>query len=153
MPESAPVALWDKVDPTVLPSKDPSAAAAKEEKEKVKWKRTKWALADLVGWFIWTYAILKLFVADFDRWILANVAPQAMWLVDFRFFVLLTALAVALLLFRKKRAWWIVYVLAFPLVVLFFKIPRSTTGVRTGSGSSGPCTSPGPCSARSGTPW
>jgi len=73
----------------------------------------------------WLYVPLKLFVGDFDRWIVSKVSPSLLWILDFRFFILLSLLAVIFLVAKQwKVAAILFYILCFPVVVVFWKIPR-----------------------------
>lgn len=120
--------IWEKIDKSVLarPGKpdEGTPSIADEDAGSPRWRRIRWLAADAVGFGLWLYVFAKVFIADFDRWVLDRVAPQWMWLVDFRAFVFMTLAALVLLLFRRKNAWWMVYVVVWPLVVLFWKIPR-----------------------------
>jgi hypothetical protein len=74
---------------------------------------------------IWVYAFLKLFVSDFDRWVVSQVSPALLWIIDFRFFILLSLLTVLVLVTKRwKSATILLYIGFFPLVVVFWKIPR-----------------------------
>jgi hypothetical protein len=72
----------------------------------------------------WLYVFLRLFVGDFDRWVVAQVAPSLAWILDYRFFGVLLATSLFLILVKRKYVWFPLYVLFFPLIVLFWKLPR-----------------------------
>lgn len=86
-------------------------------------RRVAFLLLDILGVLIWTYVFLKLFVFDVDRALLEWLAPDLLPVLNYRFFLFLGVMAVLVLLARK---YWLalLYVFFFPLVVLFWKIPR-----------------------------
>jgi hypothetical protein len=67
---------------------------------------------------------VRVFVGDVDTWIAERVTPGVAWLLDYRFFGLLVVASIVLLVLHRKRSWIPLYVLAFPLVVVFWKIPK-----------------------------
>lgn len=133
--DSADVSIWDKFDvdeyKRARAATITGKAADKDEKVKPtgwrKWRaRTFRILFDGFATLVWLYVPAKLFIGDFDRWIVSHVAPSLMWLLDYRFFVILTIGAVLLLCLRR----WefvvpLLYLMFFPLVVLLWKIPRA----------------------------
>jgi hypothetical protein len=97
------------------------AAAASGTKRK---SRRLWLL-DAVGTIVWTYAIVKTFVFDFDVYLVQHYLPGAAWIVDSRFLILLVLVA---LWAAFGRRWWFLagalYVAFFPLIVIFWKGTR-----------------------------
>ncbi|MEK6277394.1 MAG: hypothetical protein AABM29_05205 [Actinomycetota bacterium] len=129
------VSIWDKVAPTVEePDEDEAGAddsgqetpgnkiAAIYSDPKWKWKRR---ALDAIGTLAWTYAFLKVFVFDVDREIVTSIAPGVEWLVDLRFFVVVAFFAIAVIALRPRSLLFaVLYVGFFPLVVMFWKLPR-----------------------------
>ena len=77
---------------------------------------------DILGVLLWTYVVTKVLVADVDRALLQAVAPTRVWLLDYRLIAYLV-LAVVLTL-SWKRVWFVtLYVVFYPFVVLFVRIP------------------------------
>lgn len=118
--------IWQRVDPSVL-TQSPSPASPpltdQEKRRKARRTRRTVLILDLIGSLAWLYVILKVFVFDVDRAILIRVAPDALELLDYRFFFFLGVVALVVVLFKK---YWlgILYVVLYPLVVLLWKIPR-----------------------------
>jgi hypothetical protein len=116
--------LWNKVDFSLEPAAPvatetpPAADDGSFDRARQHWRRRR-PLLDAVGIFVWLYAIVKVFVADFDTAVFGSGA-------NYRFFFFL-GLAVALALVMQKR-WAIiagfVYTMAFPAVVLCWKLPK-----------------------------
>lgn len=73
----------------------------------------------------WTYTISKLFIFDIDVYLINTWFQSAVWLIDFKFPILLGSLAL-FWLFSKNATilTWILYVLLFPFILLIWKIPR-----------------------------
>jgi hypothetical protein len=74
---------------------------------------------------LWSYIALRIFGWDLDRYVAPLLAADMQWLLKFKGVVLL-GLAVPLfpVLGRKKFLSTVLYVLAYPLVVFFWKLPR-----------------------------
>jgi hypothetical protein len=82
-------------------------------------------LRESVAILFWLYVILKLFVFDVDVYVAQMLFPTEAWLLDFKFIILVCFAAGAVLTFRSfSIVVWIAYVGFYPLVVLFWKIPR-----------------------------
>lgn len=123
------VSIWLKFDPSVLrdqlkvseTNSEPVAAPTKENKL-IKFRNFLW---DVLLAFIWIYAFSKLFIGDLDRIFIKKFAPRLLWIIDFRFFVLFIVLALLLLFFKPKQIGpYLLYFLSFPVILLFWKIPR-----------------------------
>jgi hypothetical protein len=82
-------------------------------------------LREALAIVFWFYVILKLFVFDVDVFLLNTFSPNFVWLLNFKFIILLSIAAVICLIFRSFAiVLWIAYVVFYPLIVLFWKIPR-----------------------------
>ena len=72
----------------------------------------------------WTYLLIKLFVFDVDIYIVDHLVPQFRWILNIRAFIILALLAgMLIILGRKKFLGNVLYILGYPLVVLFWKLP------------------------------
>jgi hypothetical protein len=118
--------LWSKVDfarqapatPTPAPAQGGVVDDGAFDRVRQHWRKRRRFL-DVVGSFVWLYAIVKVFVADFDTSLFGTAA-------SYRFFFFLALAAVVAVVMHKR--WAIVtafiYVLAFPAVVLCWKLPK-----------------------------
>lgn len=127
---SPPVDIWDKLSRSIELTATPTAAAdpkaAAAPKKMRWWRRIRRArvICDAVGSLLWVWLFLKIFVADVDQLAVERIAPGAQWVVDYRGLIYLTLLIIAVVFLGKKhRLWMIFYVIGFPFVVLFWKIP------------------------------
>ena len=77
---------------------------------------------DWIGAVFWTYVVVKVFLADVDRLLLEVVAPWSVEWLNLRI-VLYVALVVLFAIVFRGRWWMLLYIAAYPLVVLFWKIP------------------------------
>jgi hypothetical protein len=125
--------IWEKIDiDEYLAAQEASrssAAPESEAKPKTGWEklrhRTFWIVLKVVAVVFWLYVPAKLFVGDVDRWVVENVDPSVSWLLDYRFFIFLGLAAIGLLVFKRwKYIGALLYVLVFPLSVIFFYVPR-----------------------------
>jgi hypothetical protein len=79
---------------------------------------------DLIATAFWLYALAKLFVFDFDVYVVQTYAPTLHWLLQLRFIILVALAGLSFLLFKKSIVIGAVFYIAFfPLVVLFWKLP------------------------------
>lgn len=131
-PAAKPDEIWKRINALVPDGVDPAATAEPDESPEKKAakarraKRRKRAIRvlDVTGTVVWAYALTKLFVGDFDLDLLHVALPQVAWLLDFRFFIALGVLALLLLLFKVRRVGLgLLYVWAYPLVILLWKVP------------------------------
>jgi hypothetical protein len=125
-PDQLP-SIWDKVDYTLIPAPiEPKPKATQDEE--TKWQRLRWKATiralDVAGSLFWLYVVIKLFFADVDVYFVHRYLPSLHWLVDFRFLLFLFVLLVVTFLFRKWYPLALAYILFFPFVVLFWKLPR-----------------------------
>jgi len=132
--EGGDLSVWDKFDPDqYILDRDAYLGSLSSKSDTVpdasRWSRIRrtwgWRALNVAATVFWCYIFLKAFVSDFDRWIVSKVSPSLTWILDFRFFFVLLALT-ALVVFSRRRvaALAIIYVVAFPLIVIFWKIPR-----------------------------
>jgi hypothetical protein len=119
------LSLWDKLEPQRASSSekvnDENAGGAKRPEWVLK---LLWIGIDLVASAWWLYVLLRVFVGDFDRWVVQAVAPSLAWMLDYRLFGVLLAAALCLIFVKRKYFWFALYVLFFPLVVFLWKLPR-----------------------------
>jgi hypothetical protein len=121
--------LWDKI---IEPAPDRSEPKPKQAPRQPNtpdwleaWKRNR-PFIDAIASLLWLYAFSKAFLGDFDRELVEDLFPEAQWLVDLRFFIFLGLLAIAAALVRPRRlALTALYITAFPLVVVFWKTPKT----------------------------
>jgi len=128
------VTVWDKIDPSVLRPPEPDTGTGTPEKtspsdEVAKTarkanRRRRWGIADVIGALTWTYVIVKLFVIDFDRLLIVTFAPSLEFLLDYKFFFILIAFTALVAWMKKKALVLVLYVMFWPFVVAFCKIPR-----------------------------
>src|SRR5439155_6422681 len=102
-----------------------SSATASKDSPLTPWGRRYFRLLDLCSIVFWLYVILKVFVFDFDTYLLQQLFPAHAWLLQLRLVFLLALLALALLVFDKSAVLLsCAYVVCFPLILVLWKIPR-----------------------------
>jgi len=80
---------------------------------------------EVVAPLAWCYVLLKLAVFDVDSAALRVIAPDYLWVLDYRFFVLLGAAVVLfLLLGRHEFLLLAAFVAGYPFVLVFWKLPK-----------------------------
>ncbi len=128
--------VWARIDtlvvsesaPTTPPVPTGGTERKREKRSEIRRtlrRRRAFRFLDVIAAVYWIAVLVKLFVADVDRAIVGLVAPEAMWILDLRWAVALTLVALILVMFRRGTvALSFVYVAVFPLVVIFWKVPR-----------------------------
>ena len=101
----------------------------KENKEVAKdqgfRKRLGRVLRETLGPLVWIYVILVVFVFNLDVKMLAMVSPGLSWLVGYKFFAILAITVLLLLLLGPKQFLILASFVAFyPIVVIFWKVPK-----------------------------
>jgi hypothetical protein len=114
--------LWKKVDPTLVASPSATEQADGTNDTVERWRRywrVRRPVLDVVGVVFWSYALLKIFVADIDERLVGGLAA-------YRFFLFVAiAAGLVLLLQRPGRTMaGFVYVVGYPVVVAMWKLPK-----------------------------
>ena len=80
------------------------------------------AAIEITAIVVWAYIIVQVFVFDLDRIVRSYLPSSCGWVVDFKFvFVLIIAAGLGCLI---RRIWKpLTYVIFYPVIVLFWKIP------------------------------
>lgn len=87
-------------------------------------KRLSLFLRDGAAITVWVYALVKIFVFDIDFYLLNLVSPNLAWILNIRLFILLSLIAVLWLILGHKRFLpFFAYIVGYPLVILFWKLP------------------------------
>ncbi|MFD6030140.1 hypothetical protein ACFWE5_05465 [Cellulosimicrobium funkei] len=118
--------VWEKFDPAVweeIKRKAPVRSSDSTEKRKKTHRGRMFAL-NAISMVAWLYVPIKLFVADVDRMAANATIPQVAWILDFRVFFVIVAVALFVLMFRRRHWWMLLFVVFWPFVVCFWYIPR-----------------------------
>lgn len=84
-----------------------------------------WWVREVASLLVWMFVGVKLFVYDVDLLLIAYYAPSLEPFVPFRFFILIGSVALLWLVLGNQRFGTLVgYILGYPLVVLFWKLPQ-----------------------------
>jgi len=72
----------------------------------------------------WIYVVVKLFIFDIDLFLVNIVIPQYAWVLDFKFFILISIITIAWAATKNKNlVLWFLYITFYPIVILFWRIP------------------------------
>lgn len=89
------------------------------------WPPARSLLRDIFCAIAWFYATTKLFFFDIDQMVLSVMAPSWAWLLNLRIVPILALLLLAVTIMGRKRfVLSLGYLIGFPFIVLFWKIPR-----------------------------
>lgn len=82
-------------------------------------------IRELCAVIFWLFTSVKLVVFDIDIYLVEKYAPSFRWILNYRFFGLLFLSSAALLGIRKKAfLQFLVYVVTYPFIILFYRIPK-----------------------------
>ncbi len=83
------------------------------------------AMRECVAALLWAYVLVKLFIFAVDIYLLERFAPKFVWLVNVKAFILIGLIAVAwLVIGRRRLPHALLYIVAYPLIVLFWRVPK-----------------------------
>jgi hypothetical protein len=117
------IGLWEKIDLQLLQPASTTTGAVSPTTTGSLGSAIRSIVAELFGWLVWGYIFVKLFVIDFDSLIAQHLFPDHRNLIYYKVFGVIIIAAVTLLVARKALG-WVLYVVFFPFVVIFWKIPR-----------------------------
>lgn len=90
-----------------------------------KKKKTTVLVRDIFCLFIWVYAIIKLFVFDFDVYLFQKYLPEQQWLIEFKFVVLIVLISIYWLTIDNKHFFKsLLFLLVFPGYFFLWKIGK-----------------------------
>jgi hypothetical protein len=79
---------------------------------------------ELLAIFVWGYAITKLFIFDIDIFVIGTFSPKYMWVVQYKFFILIGIAAIIWLTTKNVQIiLWSLFILFYPLIIFIWKIP------------------------------
>ena len=72
---------------------------------------------------IWIYIVTKLFVFDVDVYLMQRIFFGHEQILNYKFIIITATLALFLVIFRNKFLIWFSYIIFYPVIVFFWKIP------------------------------
>lgn len=82
-------------------------------------------LREISAVILWTFIFIKVIVFDIDVYVVGEYIPSVRWILNYRFFGLLMLISIVLLGVRKKPfRQFFIYVLGYPFVLLFWRLPK-----------------------------
>ncbi len=83
---------------------------------------------EILAILIWGYAIIKLFVFDVDIFLIEKFSPNYIWILEYKFFILLGTAAVVWLVTKNKEiVLWSLFILFYPLIIFVGRYPSQYT--------------------------
>lgn len=81
---------------------------------------------EVVALVLWIYFFVKLFVFDFDTYLMEKFIPEYAWVLNFKFFIFLGLLGFTFLFARSLSSLKRVgFVVAYPVIILFWRMPKA----------------------------
>lgn len=107
---------------TTEASKEIASQQSKGKKETVSHLR--FMVREFIAIFFWAYVLVKLFIFDADVLLINKLFPNYVWLLNVKFFILVGSIAVIWLITKSKTIlFWSLYVVFYPVILLFLYIP------------------------------
>lgn len=79
---------------------------------------------EIIAALFWLGSLTKLFVFDWDIWLVSTYLPRLAWITGFRLAIFMGALAILALLWRGHSLWGFVgYVVVYPFVLGLWRLP------------------------------
>lgn len=73
---------------------------------------------------MWLYITIKIFIFDIDNYVLNHFFPKYIWILKFKIIMIFIVFSLFALVMKKSSFFWnLLYIFAFPLWILFVKIP------------------------------
>lgn len=94
-----------------------------EKKEKKTIEIISSFLRQFLVFIVWVYFVTKLFIFDIDIYLVQKFFPGYIWVFNFKFVIIIILLTLSLIALRKNFLTWLLYVLFYPAIILFWKIP------------------------------
>ena len=83
-------------------------------------------LAELFAIFIWLFFSIKLFLFDLDVYIFQKIDPSYYWILRYKFFFIVIIFIIIAFAFKKRKfQLFTFFVLGYPLILLFWRIPKT----------------------------
>jgi hypothetical protein len=80
---------------------------------------------EVLAIFLWIFIVIKVIIFDIDVYIFEKYLPSLRWTLNYRFFVLLVIISIVLIgSSKKKLRRFFLYVISYPLILLFWRIPK-----------------------------
>lgn len=131
-PPSEPADIWALLEKSVAatPPQPPPSQQTPQPSEEARtrnqrswrhWRRS----ADIPATILWLYAFVKVFLFGTDGALIGLGHPSQVGLIESRALILVgLLLVVAVFFWRGKTLVFLCYILAFPAIVVLWKLPR-----------------------------
>ena len=93
-------------------------------KEKKKSKTVLKAVREIIAISVWVFGAVKLFVFDIDIFLIQRFFPNYAWVINYKFFILITLLSIIWLTTKNKQILlWSLFIIFYPIIFIFWRIP------------------------------
>jgi hypothetical protein len=80
-------------------------------------------LRRIFAFLFWFYVTTKLFIYDWDIFLIQHMAPNLSWIIQFKFLLALSTISCILVTTKNARiAAWVIYTSFFPLIFSFWTV-------------------------------
>jgi len=82
-------------------------------------------IVEITAASLWVYAVVKLFIFDIDSFLIGKIIPQYFWMLNLKLIFGLSFVAIIWLLFgNQKTLTWFLFIVFYPIIILFWRVPR-----------------------------
>jgi len=79
---------------------------------------------EILAILVWIYIVTKLFIYDIDIFLIEKLSPSFIWIVNYKFFILIGILAIIFMVTRNRDILlWSLYVIFYPVILFLWRIP------------------------------
>lgn len=121
MTKTKEITIWDRIQ-IVKPRKQDATISKRKTRSDLNYRAIA-RLGKIFGLLLWVYGTVHVFFFDIDKYLLEVIHPRAVFIVNYKFFVFLLTTA-AFALFVKNYFLVYLYIIFFPLIVIFWEIPK-----------------------------
>ncbi len=81
-------------------------------------------LREILSIILWLFIIIKIFLFDFDYYVISNYFPKFTWLVKYKFFIAICLISFLWITLHKKFKFILLFFFGYPFIILFWRIPK-----------------------------
>jgi hypothetical protein len=109
-----------------LPAEQIAAEEKKKKEEKIaKNNKIWWHRVNKIAAVFWVFLLIKLFVFDFDVYLVSLINPDYLWILDHKLWMLAAIVLVFMVALRSVSPLFaLVVIYLYPLIFLFWQFPK-----------------------------
>jgi len=107
----------------------PEAAETPQRRVYVRISLIQRRLAEITSILVWSYLLIKIFVYDFDNYLVKTYMPRFSWVIKYKLFVFLAIVVILLFLLGTKKFLKLAgFIVIYPLFLFIWRLPKLLFG-------------------------